>query len=207
MKNLRKLRKAKGLTQKQLGDLVGVSESFISQMESEKKLPSLEVALKLGEVLECESTDFFSQKENSPTLTDSFVTFPVLGEVAAGYDRYALPDWTDGEIDIPVTWLSGRPREDYFVLRITGNSMFPTYQDGDIVLVLRQETMDHSGQIGVVLYEDDKATMKRVEYVMGEDWMRLIPINPQYPPIMVTDERLEHCRVLGIPKMLVRKVD
>lgn len=207
MKNLRKLRKAKGLTQKQLGDLVGVSESFVSQMESGKKLPSFEVALKLGEVLECESTDFFSQKEKSPTLTDSFVTFTVLGEVAAGYDKYAMPDWTDGEIDIPVTWLSGRTQEDYFVLRVTGNSMFPTYQDGDIVLVLRSDTMDHSGQIGVVMYDDDKATLKRVEYVAGEDWMKLIPINPQYPPIMVTDERLEHCRVLGIPKMLVRKVD
>ena len=169
MKNLRKLRKDKCLTQKQLGELVGVTESFISQMESGKKLPSI--------------------------------------EVAASFDHYALPDWSEGEIDLPVSWLNGRSQEDYFVLRIAGNSMFPAYQDGDIVLVLRQETMDHSGQIGVVMYDDDKATLKRVEYVAGEDWMKLIPINPQYPPIIVTGERLEHCRVLGIPKMLVRKVD
>lgn len=206
MENLRKLRKAKHLTQKQLGALVGVSESMISQMESGKKLPSFEVALKLGEALDCESTDFFSQKTNKPNLTDSFVTFSVIGEVAAGYDHYAVQDWTEGEIDIPSTWLKGRDKDDYFVLRVYGNSMFPTYQDGDLVLVRKQETMDHSGQIGVVIYDDDKATLKRVEYVMGEDWMKLSPINPQFPPIMVTDERLEHCRVLGIPKMLIRNI-
>lgn len=207
MENLRKLRKQYKLTQKQLGELVGVSESMISQMESGKKLPSFEVALKLGEVLNCESTDFFSQKQTRPNLTDSFVTFPVVGEVAAGYDHYAVQDWTDGEIEIPSSWLKGRDKEDYFVLRVCGQSMFPAYEDGDMVLVRKQETMDHSGQIGVVMYDDDKATLKRVEYVMGEDWMKLSPINPQFPPITVKDERLEHCRVLGVPKMLIRKIE
>ena len=85
--------------------------------------------------------------------------------------------------------------------------MYPTYQDGDLVLVLKQSTMDHSGQIGVVIYDDDKATLKRIEYVMGENWMRLIPINTQYPPVTIRDERLEHCRVLGIPKKLIRNIE
>jgi repressor LexA len=143
----------------------------------------------------------------NPSIADSSVSFPVMGEVAAGYDHYAVQDWTEGNIDIPASWLHGRPREDYFVLRVCGQSMFPTYQDGDIVLVLKQATMDHSGQIGVVMYDDDKATLKRVEYVMGEDWMKLSPINPQFPPVMVRDEALEHCRVLGIPKMVIRKVN
>lgn len=207
MENLRKLRKAKGLKQKELAALVGVTESAISQLENGKRAPSFELSLKLAEALDCESSDFVSTRQNRPNVTDSFVTFEVMGEVAAGYDHYAVQDWTEGNIDIPASWLHGRPREDYFVLRVCGQSMFPTYQDGDIVLVLKQSTMDHSGQIGVVIYDDDKATLKRVEYVMGEDWMKLSPINPQFPPIMVTDERLEHCRVLGIPKMLVRKVN
>lgn len=207
MENLRKLRKAKGLKQKELAALVGVTESAISQLENGKRAPSFELSLKLAEALDCESSDFVSTRQNRPNVTADFVSFPVMGEVAAGYDHYAVQDWTEGNIDIPASWLRGRPREDYFVLRVCGQSMFPAYQDGDIVLVLKQSTMDHSGQIGVVIYDDDKATLKRVEYVMGEDWMKLSPINPQFPPIMVTDERLEHCRVLGIPKMLVRKVN
>lgn len=85
--------------------------------------------------------------------------------------------------------------------------MFPTYQDGDIVLVLIQPEMNHSGQIGVVMYDDDKATLKRVEFAPGEDWLKLSPINPQFPPVVLRGEELAHCRVCGIPKMVIRKVD
>lgn len=142
----------------------------------------------------------------APNVSTNFVTFPVIGEIAAGYEHYADEDWTDGNIDIPETWLKGKPKDSYFVLRVSGDSMYPQFQEGDIVLVLKQSTMDYSGQIGVVMYDDDKATLKRVEYVNGEDWMKLSPINPQYPPMVVRDEKLEHCRVLGIPKILMRNI-
>lgn len=142
----------------------------------------------------------------APNVSTNFVTFPVIGEIAAGYEHYADEDWTDGNIDIPETWLKGKSKESYFVLRVSGDSMYPQFQEGDVVLVLKQSTMDYSGQIGVVMYDDDKATLKRVEYVNGEDWMKLSPINPQYPPMVVRDEKLEHCRVLGIPKILMRNI-
>lgn len=142
----------------------------------------------------------------APNVSTNFVTFPVIGEIAAGYEHYADEDWTDGNIDIPETWLKGKPKDNYFVLRVSGDSMYPQFQEGDIVLVLKQTTMDYSGQIGVVMYDDDKATLKRVEYVSGEDWMKMSPINPQYPPMVVRDEKLEHCRVLGIPKILMRNI-
>lgn len=205
---IRKLREERGLSQETLAAMVGyTNRSSIAKVEkgkvdlSETKLAAFAKALNVTPAF------LLGVDESSPSITDSFVSFPVMGEVAAGYDHYAVQDWTEGNIDIPASWLHGRPREDYFVLRVCGQSMFPTYQDGDIVLVLKQATMDHSGQIGVVIYDDDKATLKRVEYVMGEDWMKLSPVNPQFPPIMVTDERLEHCRVLGIPKMVIRKVN
>lgn len=141
-----------------------------------------------------------------PMVSANFVSFPIIGEIAAGYEHYADEDWTDGNIDIPETWLKGKPKDNYFVLRVSGDSMYPQFQEGDIVLVLKQTTMDYSGQIGVVMYDDDKATLKRVEFVVGEDWMKLSPINPQYPPMIVRDEKLEHCRVLGIPKILMRNI-
>ena len=205
---IRETREKRGLTQQQLAEMVGyTNRSSIAKVEkgmvdlSETKIAAFAKALNVTPAF------LLGIEEVAPDIAESFVSFPVMGEVAAGYDHYAVQDWTEGNIDIPASWLRGRPREDYFVLRVCGQSMFPAYQDGDIVLVLKQSTMDHSGQIGVVMYDDDKATLKRVEYVMGEDWMKLSPINPQFPPIMVTDERLEHCRVLGIPKMLVRKVN
>ena len=85
--------------------------------------------------------------------------------------------------------------------------MYPAYQDGDKVLVLKQSSMDHSGQIGVVLYDGDVGTLKKIEYVSGEDWMRLVPINPAFPPIKIIDSALEQCQVLGVPKLLIREIE
>lgn len=142
-----------------------------------------------------------------PTISEDNVSFPVIGGVAAGYDHIAYEDWTGDSIDIPRSYLHGRQPKDYFVLRVEGDSMYPDYQDGDHVLVFRQNTMDRSGQVGVVVYGDENATLKRVEYVDGENWVKLCPINPQYPPVTIRDEALTHCTVLGVAKLVVREVD
>ena len=66
--------------------------------------------------------------------------------------------------------------------------------------------MDRSGQIGVVVYNGDSATLKKIEYVTGEDWMKLIPINPAFPPKTIKGADLEQCKVIGIPKVLIRNL-
>lgn len=53
----------------------------------------------------------------------------------------------------------------------------------------------------------DEGTLKKVEYVNGEDWLRLVPINPAYPPQKITGEELTKCKVIGIPKMLIRDIE
>jgi repressor LexA len=214
---IREYRKEHNMSLRDFAELADLSPQYISNIEKginndgKPLSPTMTTYNKIAKATGISEGKLLSSVDDfvsvNPSIADSFVSFPVMGEVAAGYDHYAVQDWTEGNIDIPASWLHGRPREDYFVLRVCGQSMFPTYQDGDIVLVLKQATMDHSGQIGVVIYDDDKATLKRVEYVMGEDWMKLSPINPQFPPVMVRDEALEHCRVLGIPKMVIRKVN
>ena len=50
---LRELRKSRGLTMKQLGNLIGQSESSIGLYEKERRKPDYETLLKLGEVLGC----------------------------------------------------------------------------------------------------------------------------------------------------------
>ena len=92
------------------------------------------------------------------------------------------------------------------MLQVKGDSMYPQYQNGDKVLILKQSTMDYSGQIGVVIYNDDMGTLKKIEYAQGEDWMKLVPVNPNHPVVKIENEDLEHCRVLGIPKLLIREI-
>ena len=142
----------------------------------------------------------------APEITDDFIEFPVIGEVAAGFEHIAIEDWSGDKIKVPREYLSGHNREDFFVLKVKGDSMYPQYQDGDKVLVLRQSTMNYSGQIGVVIYDGDKGTLKKIEYAQGEDWMKLVPVNPNHPTIKIENEDLERCRVLGIPRLLVREI-
>lgn len=51
--SVKKLRTDKGMTQEELAEAVGVQTSMIGHIERGMKIPSLAVALKLGEVLEC----------------------------------------------------------------------------------------------------------------------------------------------------------
>ena len=202
----------RGLSAADLSRMTGINEGALSQYRkgayeaSQRNLEKLARALNVS-IPWLMGFDVPAVPElPSPTITDDVVSFPILAGVAAGYNRLAVPDAEAEKIDIPRQYLRGRPETDYFALRVVGSSMYPLYQDGDVVLVLRQATMNRSGEIGVVIYDDEAATLKKVEYVMGEDWMRLVPINPAFEPVLVTDEKLEHCRVLGIPRLLIREV-
>lgn len=73
MKNrIRTLRKMRGITMKQLGEVVGLAESTISQYETGKRQPDNETLLKLGEFFNV-TVDYLlgaDQKEKAPTLTE-----------------------------------------------------------------------------------------------------------------------------------------
>jgi len=78
-------------------------------------------------------------------------------------------------VEVPDTYLKGRKPEDFCAMHVRGDSMYPDFRDGNIVLVLKQNTMNHSGEIGVINYGDDKMTIKRINYVQSEDWLELVP--------------------------------
>ena len=52
LENMRHLRKKKGMTMKELGELVGVAEITISTYETGKREPSLEILCKIADVLD-----------------------------------------------------------------------------------------------------------------------------------------------------------
>lgn len=203
------LRKREGLTQAELATALDISQSTVTMYERGKRKPSLEDAEAIADFFNVDmNTLVGSQPEwGQPLVTEDIVRLPILNEVAAGYTGRAFEDYDAGSIEMPRSYLKGHAIEDFFLLRVKGDSMYPLYMAGDIVLVLKQKTLNRSGDIGVIRYEGDNATLKKVEYVMGEDWMKLIPINPQYPPMMIENEDLEQCEVLGIPRMVIREIN
>lgn len=205
---LKELRKREELTQEELAKKLEISKSAISMYENGNRTPDFETLEMFADFFNVNLSYLIGENERllSPHITSDTVTFPVIGSIAAGYDEIAVEDWSGDTIEIPVTYLKGRRKEDFFVLSVHGDSMYPLYMDGDKILILKQSTLERSGDIGAVLYEGDNATLKKVEYVNGENWLRLIPINPEYKPKTIEGAELEECRILGVPRLLIREI-
>lgn len=200
----------------ELAKLTGISKSALQRYATgeTKKIPidSIEAIAKATNVSAKylmgwdEPETYTDDNFPSPNITEDYTTFPVIGDIAAGYNHIAIESWDGDKVDIPNSYLKGYSPQDFFVLCVKGDSMYPQYQDGDKVLILRQSTVNYSGEVGAVIYDDEISTLKKVEFVKGEDWLRLVPINPNVPPILIEGEELEHCRVMGIPKLLIREM-
>lgn len=80
-----------------------------------------------------------------------------------------------------------------YALRISGNSMEPKYQDGDILLVQSAESVE-VGELGIFLL-DGSAFFK----VYGGD--RLISFNSAYGPILLKDFVDVQCKGLVVGKL------
>lgn len=86
MKNrIRELRKARGLTMKQLGAALGVAESTVSQYETGKRNPDNETLLKLSELFGV-TVGFILYAEDHPQtaeaaapVTDDDIKFALFG--------------------------------------------------------------------------------------------------------------------------------
>ena len=108
---------------------------------------------------------------------------------------------------MPSEWLSHWRPEDFFVASVDGNSMYPHFHDGDEILCLRCSDMGHSGRVGIIVFGNDEATLKRIDYQPGEDWIDLVPVNPEYQTKRIEGADLEQCRVVGRVIKVIRTVD
>jgi len=167
----------------QIAEYFGVSLDWLSGLSDQKEKPV---------PFEDEQSDF------------RFVRFPVIGSISAGNGCVAIEEYT-GDYAFFYAEDLHAPAEEYFALRISGDSMYPKMLDGDYVLVRKTPSVD-SGRIAVVIYNGDEATVKKVNYVMGEDWIELIPINPEYKARRIEGAELECFRVLGEVVKLTRDI-
>ena len=117
---------------------------------------------------------------------------PVLGDVAAGVPIEAIVDIVDYEEIGAALAATG----DFFGLRIRGSSMEPRMQEGDVVIVRKQDDAE-TGQIAVVTVNGDSATVKKIKKL--PDGIQLIPTNPAHDPFYYTAAEVESLpvRIIG----------
>lgn len=201
----------KNMKASELSRLSKVNEGAISQYRKGRYKAKQDTIEKLANALNVSilwlmGADVPMQPLNliSPTVTTDVVTLPVLGSIAAGYEEVAIEDWSGGVIDIPKKYLKGRNKNDFFVLEVHGNSMYPLYHEKDKVLILKQNYIEKNGDVGAVIYDGECATLKRVD--VFDDMVKLSPVNPEYQPKELKGADMETYHILGVPRLLVREI-
>ena len=202
--NIKYLRESLGMTQDELAEMVGYRDrSSIAKVEAGKvdltqsKIAAFASALSVSPAKLMGIGDPIIEAEET-------VQIHFIGDVAAGYDRLAVDEYET--LEVPKSWLRGRPASNYFAMRVSGNSMYPEYKNGDEVFCIATNEMGGSGKIGVIIYNSEEATLKRLVYKQGEDWLDLVPVNPEYMTKRIEGADLELCRVIGKPLRLIRNV-
>lgn len=209
-KNLKYYMDKKGLTNVELSNILGVSESTVGKWLLEKAIPRMGVIEKLSHYFDVPKSSLLEERKNTTPTTDyskyGLISLenrrtkkvPILGDIACGTPIYAeetYDDYVEVEEDIKVD----------FALRAKGDSMIgDNIVDGDIVLVKKTSMVDPH-EIAVVVIEDE-ATLKRVKYDKDGNVIVLIASNPNVAPIIYSGEELERINILGKAVLLQRKL-
>ena len=196
---LKQLRNERGISQRQLAEFLKVAPSTISMYENGQREPNFEVLESLADFFNVD-LNYLLGKTNKTTkiiLDSKFskgIKIPVLWTVPAGIPITAVEDIIDYE-EIPKSWEN---QGEFFGLKIKGDSMYPTLENGDVVIVKKQSTADN-GDTVIVMVNGDDATCKR--YERSDTGIMLIPNNNAYAPAFYTNKEIE-----TLPLTIIGKV-
>ncbi len=176
---MREFREQKNLTQDDIAELLGTTLQTISRYELGERKATHDVLFKLATYFNKSINDFFPPlnfDNATPTetaISDSMVTIPVLGVIKAGIPIEAQEDIIE-YIEIPKKWTLGGKQ--FYGLQVSGDSMFPKYNDKDIVIFEKIEDMKlGNNKDCAVMVNGNDATFKKV--ILTAEGITLVPYN------------------------------
>lgn len=175
-RNIRYLRQREGYSQQKLAEKLNIKQASVSNWESGKTKPDTKQLIALADLFDV-PMDFFiadvpRRELDSIAIRKSAI--PIIGSISCG-ERVTPNTEIEGYADLP----DGVHAD--FALRCIGDSMIPTFLDGDLVLI-RQQPEVENGQIAAVNI-DGETTLKHVYMQAGG--VTLVAENPQFPPINI----------------------
>lgn len=197
-KKLKELRVNKGLTQGTLAERLGLSFSAVSMYERGQRRPDLEtlsrIAAFFGVALDVFSTE---QRDEPVNQTPVSGVIPVYGEIPAGYPTVEAAEIIDYQ---PV--LLPNP-QDYFALRVHGDSMIGKGIPDGSTVVIRKQSSAAPGDIVACRVNGDEATLK----IFSQQGRTVIlsPANPNYQPIIIPAIQFENgeASIYGVVRQVV----
>ncbi|MEI7771737.1 MAG: transcriptional repressor LexA [Chloroflexales bacterium] len=144
-------------------------------------------------------------KSLSPALIIPTNQVPLLGTITAG-QPLPDPEQVDAEsaekVDVPLDLATADKLKDVYALKVRGQSMIDALiDDGDIVLLRRQETANNGDMVAAMLVDENAVTLKKFYHDAGR--IRLQPANSTMQPIFTTPDNVRiQGRVVGVLRSL-----
>ena len=200
MNRIKFLREEKGIFQKDLAELLNITTPAINYYENEKRAIDTKTASILADYFNV-SIDYLLGKTDIRTNKTNPAVVLVYGTIPAGIPMEMIEDIIDTE-EIDANMLKGG--KEYFGLKIKGNSMYPEYLDGDTIILEKIDNVEN-GTDAVVMVNGNDGTFKRI--FKNENGIILQPLNPEFQPMIYTNEQIEKLpiRVIGKVVELRRK--
>lgn len=187
--NVKSIRKAKKMTQKELAQKSGVKQSVISDLETGNAKSTgsiLELANALGVTAEELKKGIAGNLDNNVVPVTSKL-LPVLSWVQAG-EMTSVEEIDPSDIKEWLPPLSSDDPDGCFYLRVVGISNFPTYMDGDYILVNPKfQVSDLLSEDLIVVRNNADATFKKL-IIESDDRKYLQALNPNFQPNIIEFE-------------------
>lgn len=200
--NIKRLRKAAGLTQEQLAEKLGVTRPTVTQWESGWSAPRMGMVQKLAEVFNITPSQIVADnggrllpKEFLPINPVPTIPIPVVDHVHAGMPTD--PDEADYILDVPETIIE--PGCAYVGYIVDGDCMDKVYPEG-CMIVIKLTTDVPNESIGVFRIDGYQTVMRRVH--RGANTLILSPEshNPENRDIIITEDSEKTVEAVGIVK-------
>lgn len=142
---------------------------------------------------------------NIVDVDSNIIKIPVYGTIKAGIPIESQPDIID-YVEIPKNWTHGGKK--FYGLQLSGDSMFPKYNDKDIVIFEQNDDIElFNGKDVAVMINGTESTFKKI--LVNNQGIVLQPYNMAYDIMMFSKEQVEQLpiRVVGIAREKRTKID
>lgn len=171
-KRLAELRRERGYNQDQLAEMAMLNRVTLARYETGVIEPGVFALSRLADALGVSTDEILCRTPKLPPFLPIVKNaVPIVGEIACGQPITAEQN-IEGFADLP----DGVSAD--FALKCKGESMTPTFQPGDLVLIRQQEEVEN-GQIAAVGVNGE-ATLKR--FYRHGDGVVLVADNPAFAP-------------------------
>lgn len=203
--NLKHLRILNKKTQEEVGEICNKTNTAVSNWEKGIREPDAVDLFTLSNYFNISIDDLMAKDlrfDNAEIIdiTSDTVQIPVLGTIKAGVAIEAQEDIIE-YVDIPKEWTKGNKQ--YYGLQISGDSMFPKYQEKDIVIFLQTNDYESANKKDcAVMVNGFDATFKNITITDGG--ITLVPLNinnsDNYQPTFYSKEQIEQLpvKIIGI---------